>query len=85
MQSIDRTLKQIQQWYAHEDLSVDEMDWHPEVEVVIPQPAETVVFAKPWDVRSNLVKGVPSAEPWGLNEGVNERRNSHSSIGKGIW
>jgi hypothetical protein len=46
LQSIDQTIKQIQQiqqWYPDEDSSEDQMDWQPEVEIILPPPVERVV------------------------------------------
>ena len=37
LQSINQTLKQIQQWYPDGDSSEDQMDWQPEAEIILPQ------------------------------------------------
>lgn len=63
LQSIDQTIKLIQQWYPDEDSSEDEMDWQPEEEVIVRQPGHGKFYAESaWVTRPNLAKNVPPVE-----------------------
>jgi hypothetical protein len=60
IKSIREILHQIQQWYPQQTpiLTSDEMDWQPEVEVVIPAPSEVHYV---WDLIHTEAPGVSQA------------------------
>jgi hypothetical protein len=67
LQSIDQTLKQIQQWYPDGDFSEDRMDWQPEAEVILPQPVERAInMTSGGDPGLKTQKGSSNVEPGSL-------------------